>query len=118
MGETFQGPQRGCQRVVLFQFPNKGFWSMGFVAMERYDTMKLTTSHKLLSIFIPTTPNVTSGYLVLVSPEDVIDVDYSVEEAFKFIVSLGIVGKDLAPLKSPFPEALAPTVPTSEPSQS
>lgn len=115
--ETFQGPQRGFQRVVLVQFPGKGFWSMGFVATERHDTMNLTTSHKLLSIFIPMTPNVTSGYLIMVSPADVIDVDYSVEEAFKFIVSLGIVGKDFAPLKSPFPEALVSNVPTSQPSQ-
>jgi uncharacterized membrane protein len=115
--ETFQGPHRSFQRVVLVQFPSKGFWSMGFVATEHHDTMNLTTSHTLLSIFIPMTPNVTSGYLIMVSPADVIDVDYSVEEAFKFIVSLGIVGKDFAPLKSPFPEALASNVPTSQPSQ-
>ncbi len=116
--ETFQGPHRSFQRVVLIQFPSKGFWSMGFVAAERHDTMHLTTSRQLLTIFIPTTPNVTSGYLVMVGPEDVIDVDYSIEEAFKFIVSLGIIGKDLAPLKTPFPEALAPNVATSEPSES
>jgi uncharacterized membrane protein len=116
--ETFQGPHRSFQRVVLVQFPSKGFWSMGFVATEHHDTMNLTSSRTLLTIFIPTTPNVTSGYLVMVSPEDVIEVDYSVEEAFKFIVSLGIIGKDFAPLKSPFPAALAPSAPASKPSQS
>jgi uncharacterized membrane protein len=50
----------------------------------------------VLSFFVPTTPNPTSGYLVIVSPGDVIDLDFSIEDALKFIVSDGIVGKDLA----------------------
>jgi uncharacterized membrane protein len=99
MVETFQGPRRGFQRVVLIQYPSQGLWSMGFVASERRDTMNLTSSPTLLTICIPTTPNPTSGYLVMVKPEDVVDLDYTVEDAFKSIVSSGIVGKDLAPPK-------------------
>jgi uncharacterized membrane protein len=104
MVDTFQGPRRGFQRVVLLQFPNQGLWTMGFVASERRDAMNLTPSPTLLTIYIPTTPNPTTGYLVMVRPEDVVDVDYTVEDAFKFIISSGIVGKDPAPPKRIFPE--------------
>lgn len=108
MVDTFQGPRRGFQRVVLIQYPSRGLWSMGFVASERRDTMNLTPSPTLLTVCIPTTPNPTSGYLVMVKPEDVVDIDYTVEDAFKFIVSSGIVGRDLAPPKG----VLSDTPPT------
>jgi len=68
---------------------------MGLVAAERSDAFKLSNSDKLLSIFIPTTPNPTSGFLVLTPDSEVIETNYTVEEAFKFIVSSGIVGKQL-----------------------
>jgi uncharacterized membrane protein len=114
MVDTFQGPRRGFHRVVLIQYPRMGTWTMGFVAAERQDTMNLSPSESMLAVYIPTTPNPTSGYLVLVRPEDVVDVNYSVEEAFKFIVSSGIVGKDLAPSRKPFTEAPTSVVPTSQ----
>lgn len=93
--ETLQGPGRSFQRVVLIQYPRRGLWMIGFVAAERRDTMNLVSADKVLTVFIPTTPNPTSGFLVLVSPSEVIDLDYTVEEAFKFIVSCGLIGKDL-----------------------
>ena len=68
---------------------------MGLVAAERRDTLKVSNSDTLLSIFIPTTPNPTSGFLVLTPDSEVIETNYTVEEAFKFIVSSGIVGKQL-----------------------
>ncbi|MGH8065337.1 MAG: DUF502 domain-containing protein [Candidatus Entotheonellia bacterium] len=104
MVDTFQGPRRGFQRVVLIQYPSPGLWTMGFVSSERRDTMKLTPSPTILTVYIPTTPNPTTGYLVLVRPEDVVDVDYTVEDAFKFIISSGIVGRDLSAPKRTFPE--------------
>jgi uncharacterized membrane protein len=94
--ETFQGPGRSFQRVVLLQYPRQGLWSLGLVATERADNLNLVPGNKVLTVFVPTTPNPTSGYLVIISPNDVIDLDFSVEDAFKFIVSGGIVGKDLA----------------------
>jgi uncharacterized membrane protein len=100
--ETFQGPGRNFQRVVLVEYPRKGLWSLALVATECRDTLHLVPGDKVLTVFVPTTPNPTSGYLVIVAPEDVIDVDFSVEEAFKFIISGGIIGKDLAgPLRLP-----------------
>lgn len=98
--ETFQGPGRSFQRVVLVEYPRKGAWTLGLVATERRDSLGLFPSDNVLTVFIPTTPNPTSGYLVIVSPDDVKDIDFSIEEAFKFIVSGGIVGRDLAPVAS------------------
>ncbi len=69
---------------------------MGLVASERTDHLNLFRSKKMISVYIPTTPNPTSGFLALVSPSDVIELNYNVEEAFKFIVSSGIVGRQLA----------------------
>jgi uncharacterized membrane protein len=103
MVDTFQGPRRSFQRVVLIQYPSQGIWTMGFVASERRDTMNLTTSPSILTVYIPTTPNPTTGYLALVRPEDVVDIDYSVEDAFKFIISSGIVGRDLSSPKGARP---------------
>jgi uncharacterized membrane protein len=103
MVDTFQGSDRTFRRVVLVQYPRPGLWVVGFVAAERRDTLRLAPSDTLLAVFVPTTPNPTSGFLVLVPPEDVVDVDYSIEEAFTFIVSSGIVGKDLAPARRATP---------------
>jgi uncharacterized membrane protein len=96
--ETFQGPGRSFQRVVLIEYPRKGVWALGLVATERHDSLRLFPSEIVVTVFIPTTPNPTSGYLVIVSPEDVKEIDFTVEEAFKFIVSGGIIGRDLAPV--------------------
>ena len=95
MVETFQGPEKSFQRVVMVEYPRKGLWMMGLVAAERQDSLKVSNTGKVLSVFIPTTPNPTSGFLVLTSDSQVIETNYSVEEAFKFIVSSGIVGKQL-----------------------
>lgn len=94
--ETFHGPGKNFQRVVMVQFPNKGNWMMGLVACERNDTLNLSSTKKMLSVYIPTTPNPTSGFLIMISPKDVMDLDYDVEEAFKYIVSSGLVGKDFS----------------------
>ncbi|MFQ5849367.1 MAG: DUF502 domain-containing protein [Candidatus Binatia bacterium] len=92
--EAFQGPGGNFQRVVLLQFPYKGCWMMGLAASERPDTMNLSPSERMLTVFVPTTPNPTSGFLALVPPEDVVHLNYNVEDAFKFIVSGGTVGKN------------------------
>lgn len=98
--ETFQGPGRSFQRVVLIEYPRKGVWALGLVATERHDSLGLFASENVLTVFIPTTPNPTSGYLVIASPEDCKELDFTVEEAFKFIVSGGIVGRGLSELQT------------------
>ena len=101
--ETFQGPGRGFQRVVLLEYPKKGVWMMGLVATRRTDPFNLSSSGTLLSVFIPTTPNPTSGFLVLIPEDEVIETGYTVEEAFKFIVSSGIVGREFNAPDQPAP---------------
>ncbi len=103
--ETLHGPHRSFQRVVLLEYPRKGVWMMGLVATRRADAFNISSSDTLLSVFVPTTPNPTSGFLVLVPEEEVIETDYNVEEAFKFIVSSGIVGREFnRPERSAPPE--------------
>ncbi len=101
MVETLHGPHRSFQQVVLLEYPKKGVWMMGLVATRRADTFNVSSSDTLLSVFIPTTPNPTSGFLVLVPEDEVIATDYNVEEAFKFIVSSGIVGREFTPPERP-----------------
>lgn len=67
MVDTFQGPHRSFPRVVLIEYPRKGLWTMGLVAAERGDTLHLTPSPSVLTVYIPTTPNPTSGVLVMVA---------------------------------------------------
>ena len=106
MVETFQGPSGSFQRVVLLEYPRPGTWMMGLVTTQRDDTLGLSSGSDLLSVFIPTTPNPTSGFLVMVPPDEVVEIDYSVEEAFTFIVSSGIVGTAFS-RKPPAPAASA-----------
>jgi uncharacterized membrane protein len=75
--DTFQGPHRSFPRVVLIKYPRQGLWTMGLVAAERRDTLHLTPSPNVLTISIPTTPNPTSGTLVMVPSAEVLEVDDS-----------------------------------------
>ncbi len=94
--DTFRDSSRGSfQKVVLVEYPRPGVWTMGLVAAERPDSAGLSQSKRMLSVFIPTTPNPTSGMLVLVPKESAVEIDYAVEDAFKFVISAGIVGDEL-----------------------
>ena len=103
--------------MVQIEYPRQGLWTMGLVAAERIDTLHLAPSPSILTIDIATTPNPTSGVLVMVPPEEVFAVDDSPMEALTFIVSFGIVGKHLqqsssAPATPPRPRPPAPPQPT------
>lgn len=87
-------------RVVMIEYPRRGIWSLGFVSREADKTLSekaLGKDGRLLSIFIPTTPNPTSGFLLMVPKEDVIDLELSIEQAFKMIISAGMVHPHEAP---------------------
>lgn len=106
--ETLQGPGRSFQRVVLLEYPKAGVWMMGLVAAPRSEPFNLSSSGTVLSVFVPTTPNPTSGFLVLIPEDEVIETDYTVEEAFKFIVSSGIVGREFTTPERPAAPKRAP----------
>ena len=78
--------------VVLVQYPRKGLWTMGFVTAAKRHSFEGETSK--VPVFLPTTPNPTSGWLVFVAEDDLVTLDLTVEEAIKLIVSGGIVGPD------------------------
>lgn len=90
---VFQDSKSRFRRVVLVEYPRQGTWAIAFVtgAMASNPTLPA-----MLSVFVPTTPNPTSGWYAVVPEADVINLSISVEEAFKVLLSGGIVGPDLA----------------------
>lgn len=83
-------------KVVLLEYPRKGIWILGFVSSETQGEVKDKLGREMLNIFIPTTPNPTSGFLIFVSKEDTVSLDMSVEEGIKFVISGGLVSPEMA----------------------
>lgn len=78
-------------RVVLVEYPSKGLYALGFITGECRGEIQTKTAARLINVFIPTTPNPTSGMLILVPDTDIISLDMTVEAGLKLIVSAGIV---------------------------
>ena len=89
MTETFSNKDNDKKSVVLVEYPRKGVWAVGFATKENKGEMAKKTNQNLINVFVPTTPNPTSGFLLMFPVEDVIYLDMSFEEASKFIVSAG-----------------------------
>ena len=89
MTETFSKSDDGKRSVVLIEYPRKGVWAVGFATKENKGEMAQKTGKNLINVFVPTTPNPTSGFLLMFPIEDVIYLNMSFEEASKFIVSAG-----------------------------
>ena len=94
MTETFTKTDKGKKNVVLVEYPRKGSWAVGFATKENSGEISVKTNKKLINVFVPTTPNPTSGFLLMFPKEDVIYLDLSFEEASKFIVSAGTSNPD------------------------
>ena len=77
------------KNVVLVQYPSKGSWAVGFVTKENKSEISHKAKQNLVNVFVPTTPNPTSGFLLMFPKEEVIYLDMSFEEASRFIVSAG-----------------------------
>ena len=93
MTETFSKKDDNKKSVVLIEYPRKGVWAVGFATKENTGEMADKTKKKLINVFVPTTPNPTSGFLLMFPIEDVIYLNMSFEEASKFIVSAGTSNK-------------------------
>ena len=89
MTESFSSQDNNKKSVVLVEYPRKGVWAVGFATKENKGQMADKTSKKLINVFVPTTPNPTSGFLLMFPADEVIHLDMSFEEASKFIVSAG-----------------------------
>ncbi len=80
--------------VVLLEYPRKGVWAVGFATKENQGIIKNKVKEELINVFVPTTPNPTSGFLLMVPRNDLIYLDISFEQASKFIVSAGTTNID------------------------
>ena len=89
MTETFTKTDKNKKNVVLVEYPRKGSWAVGFATKENSGDITRKTKRDLVNVFIPTTPNPTSGFLLMFPKEEVIYLDLTFEEASKFIVSAG-----------------------------
>ena len=89
MTESFSKSDKTKKNVVLVEYPRKGSWAVGFATKENSGELNEKTNKKLVNVFVPTTPNPTSGFLLMIPKEDLIYLDLTFEEASKFIVSAG-----------------------------
>jgi uncharacterized membrane protein len=89
MTETFSKKDDDKKSVVLVEYPRKGVWAVGFATRENKTEMTAKVNKKLINVFVPTTPNPTSGFLLMFPMDEIIYLNMSFEEASKFIVSAG-----------------------------
>ncbi len=94
MTESFTKSDNKEKSVVLLEYPRKGIWAVGFATKENVGLIKNKVKEDIINVFIPTTPNPTSGFLLMVPKKDLIYLDVSFEQASKFIVSAGTTNID------------------------
>ena len=98
--ETFFSTKtQAFSKVVMLEYPRKGIWILGFVSSELKGEVKDKFDQEMLNIFIPTTPNPTSGFLIFVPKKDTIELDMKVEDGIKFVISGGLVEPETMPRK-------------------
>ena len=89
MTESFTKTDNNQKSVVLLEYPRKGVWAVGFATKENSGIIKEKVKEELINVFVPTTPNPTSGFLLMIPKKDLIYLDVTFEQASKFIVSAG-----------------------------
>ncbi|MBU6399959.1 MAG: DUF502 domain-containing protein [Verrucomicrobia bacterium] len=98
VNEAFtSGKKSSFKQVVLVEFPRAGQFSVGFLTGERQQGLPARTDGNLVSVFVPTTPNPTSGFLVMLPENEVTKLDMSVADGLKFIISLGAIAPEAPP---------------------
>lgn len=90
---VFSQADRSFEKACIVQYPRKGIWAVGFISTPAKGEIRarVNDAQNLLSVFVPTTPNPTSGFLLFVPAEDVIELDMSIEDAAKLVISAGLV---------------------------
>jgi len=91
------GSKTSFKTVALVEFPRAGIYSIGFITSEQHQEVQVKTKEKVVCVFIPTTPNPTSGFLVLVPEQQVTKLEMSVADGIKYIISLGSIAPEYAP---------------------
>jgi uncharacterized membrane protein len=88
---VFSDSGQSFKKVLLIEYPRKGIYSLAFQTATNLGEVQERTGEPVVCTFVPTTPNPTSGYIIIVPKKDIIELDMEVDEAFKMIVSLGVV---------------------------
>jgi uncharacterized membrane protein len=91
------GNKTAFRTVVLIEYPRPGVYSVGFITSEPNDEMQAKTKEKVVCVFVPTTPNPTGGFLLLVPEEQVTKLDMSVADGIKYVISLGAIMPEYVP---------------------
>ena len=82
---------KSFRKVLLIEYPRKGVWSLAFMTSDSLGEVQAKTEEDVISVFIPTTPNPTSGFVLMVPLKDAIELDMNVEDGLKMIISMGVV---------------------------
>ncbi len=82
---------KSFSKVILIEYPRKGLWGLAFMTSDDLGEVQAKAGRDLVSVFVPTTPNPTSGFVIMLPKEDVIELDMSVENGLKMIISMGVV---------------------------
>lgn len=91
METVVSGNGKSFREVVMLEYPRKGLWTLAFVTGEGLPAARELTGEKLVNIYVPTTPNPTSGFFLMVAEKDVVRLDLSVEDGLKLILSTGVI---------------------------
>ena len=95
VAETLLSPNgQSFRKVLLLEYPRKGLWSLAFQTSSALDEVQARTEKEVICVFVPTTPNPTSGFILMVPRDEAIELDMSVDEALRMIISLGVVVPD------------------------
>lgn len=94
METVLVGGGRDFKRVVLVEYPRRGIYALAYVTGKTHVEFSKKTGNKVINLFLPTTPNPTSGFYLIVPEEDVIELDISVEDSFKILISGGLINPE------------------------
>ncbi len=99
----FANKGKSFRKVVLIRYHQRETWSLAFQTGDTLGELNEKVPGHMISVFVPTTPNPTSGFLLMVPPEDVIELEMSVDDALKMIISLGVIVPPWPPVRHPHP---------------
>ncbi len=109
------GNKTAFRTVVLIEYPRKGVYSVGFITSEPNDEIQQKTKEKVVCVFVPTTPNPTGGFLLLVPEEQVTKLDMSVADGIKYVISLGAIMPEHIPASRRGLQPARPSLTAAEP---
>lgn len=97
---VFSPSGQAFRQAVLLQYPRPGSWTIGFLTGTPGGEIAMLLGDDMVSLYVPTTPNPTSGFFLMLAKDDVVELDMSVEDALKYLISMGVVAPAALPIKN------------------